>query len=112
MDHHPIPLGCIDKIDVLSFHNDGSVKMTIITTGYLDDSNDTKDRLFQKVNNYLSMFNSEDFEEQHGQISSDQLTITLAYKPEPHASIVDLINQLSAQLGQHGIKIFMEPHLT
>jgi hypothetical protein len=107
-DQHPIPLECIDKIDVLSFHNDGSVIMTIITTGYLDDSTDTKDRLFRKVNNYLSMFNSEDFEEQHGQISYDQLTITLVYKQEPHPSIVELVDQLSAQLSEHGIKMLMD----
>lgn len=82
--------------------------MAIVTTGHLDDSEETKNRLFQKINNYLEIFNSEDFEDQHGQIPYDQLTITVLHSPQPHPTIFGLIEVLSSQLSPHGIKIFLK----
>lgn len=82
----------------------------IIVAGYLDDTDETKSRFCEKVNNYLSMFNSEDFEEQHGQIPYDQLTITLAPTLETHPNIVIFIERLSTNLSAHGIKLLIKEY--
>jgi hypothetical protein len=108
MDTHPIPLVCIDKIDVLAFNKDGSVNMMIIAAGYLGDTDETKNRLCEKINNYLSMFNSEDFEEQHGKISYDQLTITLSPTLTPHPNIVAFIQGLANDLSEDDIKFLLK----
>ena len=102
---HPIPLETIDRIDVLSEQKDGKICMSIITSGYLDDSERTKDRLIKKINNYLSMVNTEEFEEDFGHDVAKRVIIEIVLTESPSQEVMKLIKNIQGQLLSHKIAL-------
>ncbi|MBY0273414.1 MAG: hypothetical protein K2X02_08450 [Alphaproteobacteria bacterium] len=95
---HPIAEDALDNIDVMSVIKDDSVSLSIIITGRLEADEETKRRLFEKINNYLTYINSEEFMEEHGQPDSSRIEIKISLKKEPSKEILEIIEQIKPRV--------------
>ncbi|MBX9697399.1 MAG: hypothetical protein K2X53_04870, partial [Alphaproteobacteria bacterium] len=97
-DGHPIPSELIDRVDVMAVTKSGEVLLSIVSAGYLDDSQYTEERIIEKVNTYLGYINSDDFKEEFGTPSIDKTSIILKCTQKPHVRVLDLIHEIQEQV--------------
>lgn len=93
-DDHPIPLDSIEAIDIMAVKGAGEVELLIVSSGYLDDSTRTAERMVDKITNYLHYIHSADFKEEFGEPSHDKTHIILSCTQKPHDVVIELIDKL------------------
>lgn len=104
---HPIPIELLNSIDLILTKKDGTVELVIIGEGYLDGSISTQKRILDKVNNYLTFIESEEYKEEFGTYAIDK-TIIILKCPVPDPAITELVNSIKLQLASYNVGFRME----
>lgn len=107
-DGHPIPIELLYRIDLIAVGKDGSVELRIISSGYLDDSYYTEKRILDKLNNYLSFINDDEFTEKFGAPFSEKVSIVLSCNIKPHPYVLELIESIKEQVISYNASISIE----
>lgn len=107
-DGHPIPSELVERIDMITQNRDGKTILSIIASGYLDDSPYTEQRILDKINNYLGAINCEEFKEDFGQPSVEKTGILLRCTLPPHLSVCELIESIREQVTAYNTSIQIE----
>ena len=87
----------LENIDVMVKYKNGSVGLSIITTGELVIDDETMRRLSEKMNNYLYFINSDEFIEENGEPDPSRVKIIIEFVKDPSEEILDIIEQLKPQ---------------
>lgn len=104
-DSHPIPIELLQRIDIISEGKDGSIILTIVSAGYLDNSSYTEKRILDKINTYLNFINDEEFEKRFGKPSVERTLIKLTCNTKPHPYVLEIINSIELQVKKHNSSI-------
>jgi hypothetical protein len=103
--NHPIPRELLDTIDSIGKYKNGHIVLNIISSGYLDDSSETEEILINKIQNYLTYINSQEFQEEFGKPSPQRTSIKLICTQEPSDFIYDLVKKLNESSVNFGATI-------
>ena len=106
-DGHPIPSECLDNIDMITKQKDGSVELIIISSGYLDESDYTLNRIEDKINNYLYYINSGEFKEDFGIPTIVRTRIILSCTEVPNVEVEKYIKSIREIVNEHNASIEM-----
>jgi hypothetical protein len=92
----------VDKLDIMAERKDGGVELYIVSTGPLDDSQNTQTLLLDKIQNYLSYINSDEFKKEFPNITKDKTWIILKMKEEPSLLIKELCEKVALWVQDNG----------
>lgn len=96
----------INAIDILAERNDGKgVELYILPSGKLDSSPETQTLLLDKIENYLTYINSNEFSNEFGKLDSENIKIILECKEEPEFLIKELFKKINTWVEENGARI-------
>ncbi len=107
-DGHPIPSELVESIDVIATKKDGSVLLTIVSSGYLDDSDYTTQRIVEKLNNYLGFINDDEYKNEFGSPSPEKTLIVLTCSQKPAASVIEFIASIQENVNHYNASLFID----
>lgn len=98
----------INNIDVFGVRKDGGADLVIVSSGKLDESNETQQILLDKVENYLGYINSREFHVECPQATADNTYIILQLDEEPSELIAELITKIISWVAQYNAKFVVK----
>lgn len=99
----PIPLIHLHQIDVWLRRADGGLDLFIATASQLDGSEETQNRLLDKIEVYLDYVESEDFISRHSDVSRESVRIVLLCVSEPHPFVQELFKRIEPWVSKYGV---------
>ncbi len=88
---HPIPY--LNKLDVFAEMKTGGGDLHIVISTPLADDRRSLERLLQKIGNYLSFINSDEFKKECGQPTPENTHIIVDIDPGSSAAAFDLLER-------------------
>lgn len=98
----------VNKLDLMGKKKDGSVELYIISTGTLDDSEDTQKKLMDKIENYLGYIHSKEFSYEFKNVSSDNIWIILKVQEKLPQLLVELNKKIVPWVNECGANYMVE----
>jgi len=103
-----MPIKNIEAVDIIAVRKDGKgVELIIITGGHLDSSATTQNLLLDKIQNYLGYINSEEFKNEFGNFSPENILIKLKCIDEPDPIIKELYKKIVPWVEENHARIEM-----
>ncbi|MEN2777191.1 DUF6572 domain-containing protein [Acetivibrio clariflavus] len=92
----------VDKLDILAERKDGGVELYILSSGSLDDTEDTQKLLLDKIENYLDFINSDEFKKEFPNVPEGKIRIILKMEEEPPPIIRELCKKIETWVQENG----------
>ena len=103
-----MPIENINALDILAVRKDGKgVELVIVTSAHLDSSAITQELILDKIQNYLGYINSEEFENEFGKLSPENILIKLKCIDEPDPLIKELFRKIVPWVEENNARIKM-----
>lgn len=97
----------VNNIDILGERKDGIIELFIISTGGLDESEETQTALLDKIENYLGYINSKEFKKDFGEVDKYKIWIILQLNKAPNPVINELFKNIISWVNDSGANIKM-----
>lgn len=99
------PIQSVDTIDITGRRDDGGVDLIIVASQPIDDSPETLESIRQKVQTYLAVIHTEEFQAEMGNPPRDKIAIILACTFPIHATARSVIAQCKAEAAHKGVSL-------
>lgn len=99
------PIQSVDTIDITGQREDGGVDLIIIASQPIDDSPETLESIRQKVQTYLAVIHTEEFQAEMGNPPRDKIAIILACTFPIHATAHSVIAQCKVAAASKGVSL-------
>ena len=100
-----------NNLDIIGAKKDGSVNLYIISSGGpggLDDSEETQTLLLDKVQNYLGYIASEEFVNEFGKLTPEQIHIILTVDEPLSPLYEELLEKVAQWVKENGARFYVE----
>lgn len=92
------PTEALESFDMLARKKDNFIEVLIVITSYLDDSDETKNKIKNKVEEYLTWFNSEEFFKEFGTPSREKIKIVLSCSIKPDDTVFEFVKEMQQRV--------------
>lgn len=104
-----MPIENLNAVDIIGVRkNTGAVDLCIVTSKHLDSSERTQNLLLDKIENYLAYINSEEFKEEFGKLTPEDIVIILKCIDTPDPIIMKLYEKIVSWVKENGARIKIE----
>ena len=98
--NHPIP--SVANADVIASRTGGGAELVVVIASPLDADERSQQRLLAKFDSYLGFIHSDEFRQEFGAPSADQVLIRVIINPESHPAILDLLERCRPWIEENG----------
>ncbi|MBQ3559689.1 MAG: hypothetical protein IJA07_09275 [Agathobacter sp.] len=92
-----------NSIDIIGERNDGGIELYIISSGAFDDSAEQQTLLLDKIENYLTYMNSNQFQAEFPMASKENKWIVLRLDKQPSSLLLSLCEKINVWVKENGV---------
>ena len=104
---HPIPY--LDRVDVMRSKKSGGADLAVIIATPLQADDRSRQRLLRKLENYVALIRSDDFQAEFGAPTVEHTSIVVVINRDSDPSMFELLEHRRAPIAEAGIALVVEP---
>ncbi len=93
-----------NTIDIIGQRNDGGLELVVVLDQDIDNLPDEQTQLLDKIENYMSYVESEEFKKDFPDVLKEQVTIILTITFKPSQQFLGWLEKIASWIQDSGIK--------